>query len=249
MAKFGLPSAYVLKRTAQVTLIAATISISISTGIRWLIGAEADGITIAVRIVLPFLIAIPLGLVWFSRLEALEMSYRLLLKQASQLARKANTDPMTGLLNRRSFIEQFETARAHKVTGSFIMADVDDLKMINDQYGHLAGDDAIISVAEALKTVLGEESLIARVGGDEFCAFVPGGVWDVEGMRTAVNVEAARFFQQRGGTSHLHPSVSIGHQACKQNLSFRELVEKTDGSLYSKKRSRSVVAEDIPTRS
>lgn len=240
-AKFKPPSSYVLKRTLTVTLIAAAISISISTGTRWLIGAEADAVTIAVRIVLPFVIAIPLGLTWFSRLEKLERSYRELLMEASRLAHSANTDPMTGLLNRRSFVEQFERARMHKVAGSFIIADVDYLKAINDHYGHVVGDDAIIAAAEALKQVLGEESLIARIGGDEFCAFVPGGVRDADSLPAAVNEAAARNFRVRSPDTGLRLTISLAHQLCKPNLSFRDLVEQTDSNLYRKKRSREVL--------
>jgi len=56
----------------MVAVIAATISISLSTGIRIAIGARSDLVTIVVRLLLPFLIAIPLGLFWFSKLEKLE---------------------------------------------------------------------------------------------------------------------------------------------------------------------------------
>lgn len=243
--KFAGFSRSVLVRTAQVTLIAAAASIGISTGVRWILGVEADHLTVAVRIMLPLMIAAPISFVWFSRLERLELSYRRLLRETSRLARRANTDPLTGVLNRRSFIEQFETACGHRIGGSFIIADLDYLKTINDRYGHLAGDDAIIAAADALKQVLGEESLIARMGGDEFCAFVPGGVRDVDALPEAVNEAAARNFRARNGEADICLSISLGHQICKPNMSFRDLVAQTDSHLYRKKQSRDSVVQPL----
>src|SRR5690606_2437012 len=122
---------------------------------------------------LTILIAIPLGLFWFTKQEKLEQSYRVAVKRANELARVASIDPLTGLLNRRSFIQQFNAANKAGVRGWFLIADIDYLKRINDQYGHPTGDDAVISVAQALEDCLSNDSLIARIGGDEFCAFVP----------------------------------------------------------------------------
>lgn len=238
-----LPPKTVWKRTAIVTLVAASISISLSTGIRILVGAEADAITIAVRLVLPFVIAIPLGLVWFTKLDALELSYRELLKKTNQLAKTASADPLTGLLNRRSFVEQFEVARAHGVGGSFCIADIDYLKAINDSFGHLAGDDAILATGEALSSILGEESLIARIGGDEFCAFVPYPVGDVEELSRRINEVAAEEFRKRSGLLDYQLGVSIGHQICRSGLTFRDLMARSDNSLYRSKRHRTRVVQ------
>lgn len=238
-----LPSRYVLKRTVQVTLIAAAISISISTGLRLLVGAKADTITVLVRLLLPFLIAPPIAILWFGRLEALETAYRNLLKQTTDLAKRANTDPLTGLLNRRSFEEQFNSAMAHKVAGKFLIADIDYLKAINDEYGHLVGDDAIIATAAALQATLGDESLIARIGGDEFCAFIPRlEKSSMDQLLTEISVAADREFVRRRSLADLKLSISVGHQKCKPSTTFREMMEQTDSDLYRKKRSRSTAA-------
>ena len=238
--KLKLPSRYVLKRTAQVTLIAATISISFSTGLRMLVGAEADTITILVRLALPFLIAPPIAIVWFSKLEKLEAAYRSMLQQTAELARRANTDPLTGLLNRRSFEEQFNAAMAHKVVGKFLIADIDYLKAINDEHGHLVGDDAIIATAVALQATLGNDSLIARIGGDEFCAFIPRlGQTSFDKLLHEITTVAQREFVHRTGLVNLRLSISVGHQKCKPNTTFREMLKQTDSDLYRKKRDRS----------
>jgi len=234
-----LPSSSVLRRTAIVTIIAAAISISVSTGIRILAGAESDTITIIVRLILPFVIAIPLALVWFTKLDRLEESYRDLLKQATILAQRANLDPLTGLLNRRSFVEQFELAMFHKVSGIFMVIDVDDLKRINDQHGHLAGDEAIISTADALRSSLGEKALIARIGGDEFCAFIEA--LDEDRMNDLISELASAVrdaFRKRTDGINKALTVSHGYVRCKPQQSFKDALSEADKELYIRKGSK-----------
>ncbi|WP_418460442.1 GGDEF domain-containing protein [Brucella intermedia] len=235
-----VPSSYVWKRTALVAAIAALISISLSTGIRFVIGARSDAVTIVVRLLLPFLIAIPLGLFWFSKLEKLEQSYRLAVKRANELARVASIDPLTGLLNRRSFIQQFNAANKAGVRGWFLIADIDYLKRINDQYGHPTGDDAVISAAHALEDCLPSDSLIARIGGDEFCAFVPKA--SIGNIESAISDTAARalglFREKRPDIKH-QLSISVGQIACKPGQTFEEVMALADKGLYRKKSSRS----------
>ncbi len=232
------PSRYVLRKTALVSLIAATISISISTGVRAVLGIEADFITVLVRLTLPFAIAIPIALVGFSKLESVLKSYSDLMRQRSELARHAATDPLTGLLNRRSFVEQFELAMGHGVSGLFVLADADRLKAINDEYGHLAGDDAIVAIARGLEEVLGGESLIARIGGDEFCAFLPNRVALEDGKLDEINRVASEEFFRRSGIDGLAVSASCGLAHIRAGSSFREAMERTDRRLYREKRAR-----------
>jgi len=221
-------------------LCAAAISITISTGARMLIGAEADTVTVLVRLTLPFMIAVPLGLFWFSRLEQLEASYNGLLANAADLARRASVDPLTGLLNRRSFIEQYSLSQDHGIVGIFLLADVDYLKQINDRLGHIAGDDAILSVAEALREALGDKALIARIGGDEFCAFVPRSHdKNAEVAIEGITQNAADKFKARCNGVQATLGVSIGTISFnKGGLSFRDAVEASDQVLYSNKAAR-----------
>lgn len=234
-----LPSRRVLKRTAAVSIIAAVVSISISTGIRFVLGVHSDTITIVVRLVLPFIIAIPIALMWFSKLERLEVAYRALVRQANELARTASSDPLTGVLNRRSFIQQFERAMELGVRGWFLLADIDYLKVINDNFGHLAGDEAVISTARALETVLPDDSLIARIGGDEFCAFVPEVSQDeMLVLLKYVSQSAGTNFKDAVKADEAALSVSIGKIACRANQTFKDVIGQADEKLYRKKRMR-----------
>lgn len=233
------PSRFVLRYTALVSLAAATISISVSTGLRILVGVEADLVTVIVRLVLPFAITIPIALVGFSKLDHVLKSYRALMRRSTELARHAATDPLTGSLNRRSFIEQFDLAMSHGVSGLFVLADADHLKSINDQYGHLAGDDAIVAISHALETVLGDDSLIGRIGGDEFCAFLPNCSGGLDATAQAeINRVASAEFARRSGVEDQSVSVSLGIASCRAGTTFREAMERTDMRLYGHKHAR-----------
>lgn len=235
----NLPSLRILKRTAVVSIIAAVVSISISTGIRFVLGVHSDTITIVVRLVLPFIISIPIALMWFSKLERLEVAYSTLVRQANELARTASSDPLTGVLNRRSFIKQFERAMELGVRGWFLLADIDYLKIINDNFGHLAGDEAVISTARALETVLPDDSLIARIGGDEFCAFVPGVSQDeMLILLKYASQSAGANFKDAVKVDGAALSVSIGKIACRPNQTFKDVISQADEKLYRKKRMR-----------
>lgn len=91
----------------------------------------------------------------------------------ARLREEASTDELTGLFNRRHFMERFRAAahsalrRGHPL--SFAICDVDGFKAINDQYGHAAGDNAIRAVANVLREEARGEDLVGRFGGDEFC--------------------------------------------------------------------------------
>ncbi|ALV26101.1 GGDEF domain-containing protein [Nitratireductor rhodophyticola] len=237
------PSGYVVRRTAITTLAAACLTISISTGARWLVGAEADAITIAVRLILPFAVGIPISLLIFTRFEQLNRSYREMLQKNAELSRRAMTDPLTGLLNRRSFIEQFELAQSIGVGGTFILADIDYLKQINDRYGHSVGDEAVLTASIALMRVLGDDALIARIGGDEFCAFVAridGKNFDT--LRRRVNEETMQEFRKRSGLGDYALSMTISQQRCRSGMSFKDMLVSTDKDLYRFKRNRPVHA-------
>lgn len=234
-----LPSKYVLKRTAVVTLVAVLISVSFSTGIRIVLGVDSDLITIIVRLILPFVIAIPIALVWFSKLENLEQAYRSLVIKANVLAASASTDPLTGVLNRRSFVEQFEGAMQLNIRGWLLIADIDYLKIINDDYGHVIGDEAVIAAALAMQKALPADSSIGRIGGDEFCAFIPYiSDYKIESLIAGIGKIASAEFAERVQLKEASLSISIGYTFCKSKQKFRDMMAQADETLYRKKRAR-----------
>ncbi|MDT7541516.1 MAG: hypothetical protein QOE33_1420 [Acidobacteriota bacterium] len=101
----------------------------------------------------------------------------------------ARTDDLTGAVNRRSFFEaaqnEINRARRHRHPFSVAYMDVDNFKELNDTMGHAAGDDALRSVARAIRRDVREIDLVARLGGDEFVVLLPE--TNDEAARTVVN--------------------------------------------------------------
>jgi diguanylate cyclase (GGDEF)-like protein len=89
----------------------------------------------------------------------------------------AATDPLTGLMNRRTFYQAVERelhrARRDGAPVAMVYVDVDDLKARNDTYGHEAGDEMIVAVAATARSTFRTTDLLARLGGDEFAFLLP----------------------------------------------------------------------------
>jgi diguanylate cyclase (GGDEF)-like protein/PAS domain S-box-containing protein len=95
------------------------------------------------------------------------------------LEKLSTTDPLTGLLNRRTFTERLRAmidagGREAATTGVLAYVDLDYFKLVNDGLGHQAGDAALIAVANALRAAVRQDDLIARLGGDEFAIWLGG---------------------------------------------------------------------------
>ena len=93
-------------------------------------------------------------------------------ERVEQLDLLAHQDPLVNLPNRRGFMRELERlidrARRYKEQGAMLFVDLDGLKMINDSFGHKAGDEALIQVAELLVGGVRRSDVVARIGGDEF---------------------------------------------------------------------------------
>jgi len=104
------------------------------------------------------------------RTSALEQA----MQQAESLAR---TDELTGALNRRAFFEcgekEFARAKRYKTSIAVIMIDLDHFKLINDNFGHAAGDATLIAVINSLGGLIRNVDMIGRIGGEEFAALLP----------------------------------------------------------------------------
>ncbi len=89
----------------------------------------------------------------------------------------ASTDPLTGVANRRSLISrtEYEISRHRRSRRSFalLMLDLDGFKLLNDRFGHAAGDDLLVEMAAAVQSAVRDQDTVARIGGDEFCVLAP----------------------------------------------------------------------------
>ncbi|HET7012244.1 MAG TPA: GGDEF domain-containing protein [Anaerolineales bacterium] len=123
-------------------------------------------------------------------------------RQAGQMSELAHTDPLTGLANRRWFMDQLDRevarARRHNRPLSLIYIDLDGFKAINDRFGHLFGDDILRGVSRSMGAILRSTDLLARIGGDEFAVVLPetnetGAANVNQKLRKAVAAYAAQF--------------------------------------------------------
>ncbi len=111
----------------------------------------------------------------FGQLRRLVRSTDRLRLQRSHARDLAFQDQLTGLSNRRALIEQMRRRKARNDPSpvGLIMIDLNGFKPVNDTFGHPAGDRLLITISERLVSALGKEGLVARIGGDEFCVFLP----------------------------------------------------------------------------
>jgi diguanylate cyclase (GGDEF)-like protein len=159
-------------------------------------------------------------------------------RSQAHLRALADTDGLSGALNRRAFFEQ----AASRSTGTIAMLDFDRFKAINDKHGHLAGDQVLSSGIKALQQALGEEAMLGRYGGEEFIFCLPLGAKTgayIEQLRSTVNQAASRTLGER-------VTVSIGYAQRLPSESFTETIARADTALYRAKaegRDRSVSAD------
>lgn len=157
--------------------------------------------------------------------------------QESALKAKAETDSLTGLLNRDSFMELFVEKLSDSVlTGknvSVLMMDLDKFKSINDTHGHDGGDLVLMAFANVLKEVLRHEDAIARIGGDEFEAVLPG-VGRKEAMEIANRIlkAANNTVVQIGAGANIRLKLSIG--VCDNRIakSAQDMLKCADKAMY-----------------
>jgi diguanylate cyclase (GGDEF)-like protein len=158
------------------------------------------------------------------------------------LEQQAITDPLTGLLNRRA-IELFserEVARAVR-NGSAItllMLDVDRFKLINDYYGHLAGDAALRAIADVLKATVRGEDLAIRTGGDEFAVLLTESSEEIAAKICKRISEGVQRLALKNRDGKPFPvSVTIGSYTTPrgERKTYADLVHASDVDLYLKK--------------
>ena len=152
-------------------------------------------------------------------------------------------DDLTGVYNRRGFMTLAEghlkLARRRKRELLLIFADVDELKQINDEYGHLTGDLALVEAAAVLRKTYRSADIIARLGGDEFTAFPLEAGSDnasllLQRLQDAIdrnNAEARRPYK-------LSISVGISRFDPERCQTIQQLLEEADQELYTRKRAR-----------
>ena len=176
-------------------------------------------------------------------------------EKAAQFQLMSITDPLTGLLNRRyleeRLTEELNRSKRYHYAMSFMMIDIDDFKIYNDNNGHQAGDMALEMTAQCLKSALRSADVAARYGGEEFCILLPQtplGEAKIIAERIRRRVERARY--KHGKTQPLGAvTISIGLSAFAPTLETPvAIIGAADRALYlAKKHGKNCVqAPDDP---
>ena len=174
---------------------------------------------------------------YWQRLEADRVERERLIGELQELSL---TDPLTGLHNRRSFIAAAEQEmRLHSRTGpslSCVFIDVDDMKGINDRFGHDVGDEALRQTAGLLRSSFRDSDLLARLGGDEFCVLIVEGDPEraVERLRRALPETSTG----DGVPYDLRLSIGFARFDPSSHRSVEELIAAADRKMYEDKTSR-----------
>ncbi|MCK8602175.1 GGDEF domain-containing response regulator [Desulfoferrobacter suflitae] len=152
-------------------------------------------------------------------------------------------DELTGLHNRRSFMalatQHLHLARRMAAEFLILFADVDNMKEINDNFGHLAGDEALRRIADILRNTFRKSDIIARVGGDEFIILASGASYlHVADILKRLLIKFEEENARGELPCRLSVSLGIARYDPNQNQTLEDLIEQADRSLYQNKRSR-----------
>ena len=148
--------------------------------------------------------------------------------------RNANTDPATGLANRRELMRALEEALAANASGVLVLLDLDHFKRVNDLHGHLAGDEVLRHVAAALTRTGAAASCCARIGGDEFAMLLEGATATVGETTAKAILEEVNKPVHTGGTQ-IQITASVGLSMLAKSKGEEHLLRQSDVALYAAK--------------
>jgi len=156
---------------------------------------------------------------------------------AERLAqRNANTDPATGLANRRELVRALEEMIDARTAGVLLLLDLDHFKRVNDLHGHAAGDRLLLTVAEALEKNAPEDACSARMGGDEFAMLVPA-ISDAKAEDVARGIQQFLTTPVFAEGAQLQVSASIGIARLESGIDEETALRRSDVALYAAKRA------------
>jgi diguanylate cyclase (GGDEF)-like protein len=165
-------------------------------------------------------------------------------EQNSKLLDEANTDPLTGVANRRRFTEyvtqSFTDCNATGKPLSVMFLDTDHFKKFNDTYGHAVGDRVLVKLGEVLTEAIGEDGLVSRYGGEEFAVILP----DMDRKTAARRAEALRIAiseatvaSDEGAPLHITASIGVATETGGVFDAADALVKSADQGVYAAKAS------------
>ena len=154
-------------------------------------------------------------------------------REVSDIKSKSRQETLTGLWNRNYAEETINGMLESGVKGALLMMDMDNFKLINDNYGHIAGDKTLKMFADTLREFSAEEDVLCRLGGDEFMVFVKDAASKEELGSRAKNIISDMCRKIEECKFDTNTSVSIGiAQAPDDGTEFSKLYNSADKALY-----------------
>jgi diguanylate cyclase (GGDEF)-like protein len=231
-----------LKATA-VAILSVLASMLLAVIVVPAFGGVVDGSAWLMLTVCPLAIAWPASAYTFWQGDKLRRAHDDLARAHAELAaahsrleEKSRRDPMTGMLNRETFFSTLERSRRRTDRGALLIIDADHFKKINDSFGHLTGDKALLEIAAAIRRAVRAGDILGRIGGEEFAALLVGASEDeavLAAERIRQEVELIRFQPVDERTVPL--TVSIGGTVCVYDASVSDLMRAADTRLYEAK--------------
>lgn len=172
-------------------------------------------------------------------------------KKLDKSKKDAETDALTGLLNRRGFENRLHPLLKDPLSCfCLIMIDIDHFKRVNDTYGHLVGDSILKALANLLKQQTKGQDFLARFGGEEFILLLPGTRLDQAGIVAEdirKKLASQEWKHRKTGQSMGKITISLGVSQYRPNESEETLIHRVDTALYAAKRGgrNRVVTEEI----
>ncbi|MDY5578256.1 MAG: EAL domain-containing protein [Lachnospiraceae bacterium] len=159
------------------------------------------------------------------------------MQENQKLYEEVRKDPLTKLINKTHSAELIRDAIEHTGKGSIMIIDIDNFKSVNDNLGHMFGDEVIVSVAHGIKTVFRDNDIVGRIGGDEFIVYAEG-LTDKEIIKKkAENVCNTVSNIYTGESDEVKISASIGIAVVPNDSDdYNELFQMADHALYYTKR-------------
>ncbi len=176
------------------------------------------------------------------------------IKLFEKMQRQATTDGLTGLVNHKTFYEILEKElwRSRRYGGriSLIMIDVDNLKKINDAYGHRAGDKVIKEVSRRIKECIRQIDTAARYGGDEFAVILLNSLLDDAAVVAQRMVDAVANSPASWNKEQIQLSISVGLGQYDSDSTPEDITSRSDQALYfAKQAGKNTIRIFQPTES
>ncbi|HSM29029.1 MAG TPA: diguanylate cyclase [Thioalkalivibrio sp.] len=176
------------------------------------------------------------------RTAALEAEVRAHRKAQRKLANLANTDPLTGLANRRHFMQYLSRKLEQPCSGGgcgwLLYLDLDGFKPVNDENGHDIGDEVLKVVAGRLRGLVRDEDLAARIGGDEFVLLLADAGPGSDGFAVARRAEHALSMPMSIEDRTIQVRCSVGVVALETGQEARQILNEADAEMYRVKTAK-----------